>query len=494
MLNMKIMKILHYLIVAALLIGVNACELDYEPYSGKTDKTALLTVADLKTATVGSYSWLKTSNYARELFWLSIYPSDDVALSGTTSNPLYNAYTYKHFPSMANTTNFWFDAYRGIYSANRVIEAIKDGTSAELDQLKGENLYLRVLSHFFLVRFFGRPYSQGAGENPGIPYMDDTSVELPSRNTVKEVYDFMIRDLLKGAELMTVGKNSCYASKETCYALLSRIYLYMEDNANAIIYANMVIDSDRYSLVATENLLSYFTLVPESNTETIFALRHVASDNRFKSAIGNQFYNDTISWATGYGETYASQQLVNFYYQFPNDIRRLFIQPIRNKTVPAPWPMLTRNGVPKYYFKKYNYQEGITNLSSPVILRLAEMYLNRAEANAKLENDQLAIDDVNLLRTRAGLTGTELYTVADLKGRASILDVVLEERQLELAFEGHRQFDLFRNNKPLIRAYIGYHGADNDHFNHRVEPTDPRVIYFIPERETNVNPNLVQND
>lgn len=491
---MKIMKILSSFIITALLIGVSACELDYEPYSSKSDNTALLTVADLKTATVGSYSWTKTSNYTRELFWLSIYPSDDVALSGTTSNPLYNAYTYKHFPSMANTTNFWFDAYRGIYSANRVIEAIKDGTSAELDQLKGENLYLRVLSHFFMVRFFGRPYSQGNGENPGIPYMDDPSVELPSRNTVKEVYDFMIRDLLKGAELMTVSKNSCYASKETCYALLSRIYLYMEDNANAIKYANLVIDSHRYSLVSTGNLLNYFTLVPESNTETIFALRHVASDNRFKSAIGNQFYNDTISWATGYGETYASQQLVNFYYQFPNDIRRLFIQPIRDKTKPAPYPMQTRNGVPKYFFKKYNYQEGITNLCSPVILRLAEMYLNRAEANAKLGNNQLAIDDVNLLRTRAGLTGTELYSVSDLKGRASILDVVLEERQLELAFEGHRQFDLFRNNKPLIRAYIGYHGADNDHFNHRVEPTDPRIIYFIPERETNVNPNLVQND
>ena len=490
---MKTMKILRLLIFAAILAGASSCELNYEPYSSKSDNTALQSVTDLQTATVGSYSWLKTSNYTRELFWLSIYPSDDVALSGTTSNPLYNAYTYKHFPSMANTTNFWFDAYRGIYSANKIIENIKDGVSPELDQLKGENLYLRVLSHFLMVRFFGRPYSQGGGENPGIPYRDNTLDDLPSRNTVKEVYDFMIRDLLKAAELMTVAKNSCYASKETCYALLSRIYLYKEDNVNAIKYANMVMDSKRYSLVTTGNLLNYFTLVPESNTETIFALRHVASDNRFKSAIGNQFYNDTISWATGYGETYASQQIVNFYYQFPNDIRRQFIQPIRDKTKPAPYPMLTRNGVPKYYFKKYNYQEGITNLCSPVILRLAEMYLIRAEANAKLGNNQPAIDDVNLIRQRAGLTGAELYTVTDLKGRASVLDVVLEERQLELAFEGHRQFDLFRNNRPLVRAYKGYHGADDNRFDHRVEPTDPRVIYFIPERETNVNPSLVQN-
>lgn len=488
---MKTMNILRFLIVITIFAGVSSCELNYEPYTSKSESKALATFTDLQTATVGAYSWIKTSNYARELFWTDIYPTDDVALSGTTSNPLFNSYTYKHFPAMSNTTNFWFDAYRGIYASNKIIEGIVDGTSAELDQLKGENLYLRVLSHFFMVRWFGRPYPQGAGENPGIPYKDNTVDDLPKRNTVKEVYDFMIRDLLKAAELMTVSKNSCYASKETCYALLSRIYLYKEDNLNAIKYANMVIDSKRYSLVATGNLLNYFTLVPESNTETIFALRHVASDNRFKSAIGNQFYNDTISWATGYAETYASQQIVNLYYKFPNDIRRNFIQPIRFKT--PPYAMQDRNGVPKYFFKKYNYQEGITNLSSPVILRLAEMYLNRAEANAKLGNNQLAIDDVNLIRKRAGLTGTELYTVTDLKGKATVLEVVLEERQLELAFEGHRKYDLFRNNLPLIRAYKGYHGADNDHFNHRVEPTDDRVVFYIPERETNLNTNLVQN-
>lgn len=488
---MKKMNILRLIIFLAILASVSACELNYEPYTSKADATALTSIEDLKTATVGAYSWIKTSVYARELFWVSIYPSDDVALSGTTSNPLYNAYTYKHFPSMANVTTFWFDAYRGIYSSNKIIESITDGKSAELDQLKGENLYLRVMSHFFMVRFFGRPYTQGNGENPGIPYRDNTKDDLPARNTVKEVYTFMIRDLLKAADLMTVPRNSCYASKETCYALLSRIYLYMADNANTIKYANMVIDSKRYSLVTTSNLLNYFTLVPESNTETIFALRHIDSDNRFKSAIGNQFYNDTISWATGYGETYASQQIVDLYWVFPNDIRRNFIQPIRYKT--PPYAMQDRNGVPKYYFKKYNYQQGITNLCSPVILRLAEMYLNRAEANAKLGNNQLAIDDVNLLRQRAGLTGTELYTTANLKGKARVLDVVLEERRLELAFEGHRQFDLFRNNLPLIRAYKGYHGADNDRFNHRVEANDPRVIFYIPERETNVNPNLTQN-
>jgi hypothetical protein len=64
---------------------------------------------------------------------------------------------------------------------------------------------------------------------------------------------------------------------------------------------------------------------------------------------------------------------------------------------------------------KYNWQENVANLSSPVFLRLAEMYMIRAEANAKLGNNQAAIDDVNLIRQRAGLSGSQLYTVADFE-------------------------------------------------------------------------------
>jgi hypothetical protein len=119
------------------------------------------------------------------------------------------------------------------------------------------------------------------------------------------------------------------------------------------------------------------------------------------------------------------------------------------------------------------------------------MYLNRAEANARLGNDQLAIDDVNLIRTRAGLSGTELYAVGDLKDKASIFDVVLEEKRLEFAFEGQRAFDLFRNNLPVVKAYPGFHSPDRYH--QTINPTDARVIFYIPDREIVVNKNLEQN-
>lgn len=485
---MKTTIIKKFVVLAGLLIGISSCEKNLQPYDSKSDETALNTLTDLQAATYGSYAGIKAPDYTLRLFWMSIYPADNVALSGATTDPIYNDYTYTHFAAQADATVFWRLAYKAIYSANRVIEKINDGESATLDQLKGENLYLRALSHFFLVRFFGRPYSQGQGNNPGVPIKNNVENDLPARNTVKEVYDFIVADLLKASELMTMDKDSRFASKEVAYALLSRVYLYMEDNENAILYANKVINSGRYSLMETGPYRKYFTLHPEDNPETIFAIRNIPSDNQFYDAIGNQFYNDPVTQATGYGESYASLDLIDLINQYPEDARHSFIE---LQLDPNTGDTLKRGNVPKFYVNKFNWQDGIANVSSPVISRLAEMYLNRAEANAKLGNSQEAIDDVNIIRKRAGLSGSALYTVDDLKGRASVLDVVLEERRLEFFFEGHRYYDLYRNNLPMIRSYPGFHGTD--HYNFRVDPRANNIIYLIPQYSIVNNPNLTQN-
>lgn len=477
------------LLFSVLILSIASCKKDLNPYDSKSNEVALATLSDLQTATYGSYALLKTLNYEREGAWLMIYPSDDISLSGSTGNSLFNAYTYQHFAGQANTTHFWQAAYAAIYAANAIIERIDDGKSAALDQLKGENLFLRALSHFNLVRLFGRPYTQNNGANPGVPIKKETVEKTPpSRNTVKEVYDFIISDLLKSSQLMTVNKKASFASSDAALALLSRIYLYMGDNINAEKYASIVINSNHYQLVSTEPYKKYFIPHPEDNPETIFAIRNTVADDMAKSGIGNQFYNDPITQSTGYAESYASLTLVNLLNQYPQDVRHSFIELQRDKIT---GDTLKRGGVAKFYVNKYNWQDGIPNLCSPVVVRLAEMYLNRAEANAKLGHDQLALDDVNFIRKRAGLTGTALYIIGDLKGRSSVLNVVLEERQLEFFFEGQRAFDLFRNNLPMVRNYPGFHGTDNYHFT--VDPTSLRVVYFLPEYETVNNPNLKQN-
>jgi hypothetical protein len=120
------------------------------------------------------------------------------------------------------------------------------------------------------------------------------------------------------------------------------------------------------------------------------------------------------------------------------------------------------------------------------------MYLNKAEANAKLGNGQLALNDVNVIRTRAGIPS---LTLADVAG-GDVLGTVLEERRLEFAFEGQRSYDLFRNNLPLVRNYPGTHSLNNTPNTNTLQtilPTDPRVVFYIPQVEIDNNPKLVQN-
>lgn len=114
---------------------------------------------------------------------------------------------------------------------------------------------------------------------------------------------------------------------------------------------------------------------------------------------------------------------------------------------------------PAWMMRKFAEQDGEVQLSSPVMIRWAEVILNRAEANAKLGNDQLALDDVNVLRKRAGLPEEAMFTLANYKdwGYKTVLDVVLEERNLELCFEGHRAIDLYRNGRSINREFCGVH-------------------------------------
>lgn len=488
----------YQLLTAGLLFTATSCELALDPYNGKSADAIFTTVEGIEAATLGNYANLKGNNYAKNLHVLTEYPSDNVTLSGTTSDHLFFAYNYQHILNMNKTTVFWQTAYKVIYGANAAIAAIEEGKSPATDQLLGENYYLRAMAHFDLVNLFGRPYAQNQGASPGVMIRKDTDVTaLPPRSTVKEVYDFVIADLLKAASLMTENKNSSFASREVAYALLTRVYLYKEDNAKAIEYANKVISSPRYKLVDTETFKKYFTLANESNPETIFAIKHIATDDMAKAAIGSLYYSKN---GAGWGEMYASETYRNLLNKYPNDARQSFVEPlyIRNAQGEITYdaqgrPVLEkRNGYEKYYINKYSWQEGLQTLSSPVYLRLADIYLMRAEANAKLGNDQAAIEDVNLIRQRAGLTGDALYSTADLKGHSSVLSVVLEERRLELAFEGLRKYDLFRNNLPLVRDYPGNHLLSGQ-TTQIVQPNHPRVVYFVPQNELLTNPNLTQN-
>lgn len=172
----------------------------------------------------------------------------------------------------------------------------------------------------------------------------------------------------------------------------------------------------------------------------------------------------------------------------PNKTNYYFVNANGGKTyVYLDNDMDKRNGYPKFYVLKCSLQEGVPQLWSPVIVRLAEIYLNRAEAYAKKGNIASALADINIIRTRAGIPVYNSIPVGQ-----TTLDVVLQERRLEMAFEGHRRYDVFRNKLDLDRQYPGTHLSGNNAF-YTVPYTHNRVVEYIPEQQIQIQPNLVQN-
>ena len=136
---------------------------------------------------------------------------------------------------------------------------------------------------------------------------------------------------------------------------------------------------------------------------------------------------------------------------------------------------------PNYFVTKYSYQDGQPMLSSPVLLRWGEVVLNRAEAYAKLGRVNDALDDVNAIRTRAGLSGTALFSAGNMHGYTDVLDVVLDERRMELCFEGHRMFDVYRNRRDMDRRYPGVQPWEV------IKYTDDKIQFPIPYGEISVS-------
>ena len=137
-----------------------------------------------------------------------------------------------------------------------------------------------------------------------------------------------------------------------------------------------------------------------------------------------------------------------------------------------------------YYITKCSLQDNDSHLHSPIISRLSEMYLNMAEAYAKKGDYTNARINLNVVRERAIVGGG--YTTLTSANAIQLID---EERQLELAFEAHRGYDVYRNGQTMKRHYPGPHRAMED-----IPASSLRVIQYIPQSEINAYPGtLTQN-
>ena len=490
---------------------LSGCLKDIQPSDAITTRVLTSNLEGLTDAVNGAYSLFKdnvsfngtvdqNNMYLRQYFQMSGFAGDNIVCAQVTEDPLFLSFTYNHAPTQANARYFWYISYKIINDCNTVIEATAKDSSANpnpaVQQLVGECYFLRAFATFNLVRFYAKPYTLDSTAPGVILRLSTNEPDQKARATVAEVYKQVISDALEGASLMNQPRGVIFASRNAAWALLSRVYLYQGDNKDCITYSDKVINSGTSSLCTADQYKTMFANA-QTSPGTIWCIAFTDKEDYGKfGSIASMIYSNGNS---GWGEEFPSKSLRDLMSQHPEDVRWSYIEPLYDNDS----NIVLKNGIPTYYDTKFSFQNGSPTLSSPIMFRMAEMYLNRAEAEAKLGDAQAALNDVDMIRTNRGLSGS-LYNGVVPNGMTA-LQVVLTERRNEFSFEGFRMFDLFRNNLPLVRNYWGYHlpgltasaidlsTTPQGYPNELIQPDDPRIQYYIPIDEIQANKLCVQN-
>ncbi len=478
-------RIYKYAFVATLSLGVSfsvtSCKgfLDTEPSTAVTSDQAITDYSGAVTALMGAYDAIQgnsdaTSYYGADFVFMPDVQGDLIQATqqGMRSSQLYEMrYTESDAPVI------WARPYLVIARSNNVIAALEagkvtDATPEEINNIIGQAKFLRALAHFDLCRANSLPYTVDA-QSMGIPIItspmsaSDVLVIDSKRGTVADVYDFVIAELIEAAALIADdAKTPGFANSWAAKAILSRVYLYKGDNANALATAKDVIDNSPYALMTNaEYPVSWSD--EASDPEAIFEIISIDnSDWVDREALG-YLYDDE-----GYADMIATPKLVDYFTANPDDVRGTMLASSTVEQVTG------AAGDAKVVVKKYPGKSGDSRLANINVIRLSEVYLNAAEAAQKLGQGADADAYVNAIASR---NPGKSYSGATL-------DEILWERGVELFAEGHRKFDLTRNGKEINRMpnynYILIKESESFDANYF------RAILPIPLSEINANPTL----
>ena len=451
-------KILPLLLVAAMFSSCKKDFLELTPPTSLTPDQALGTEADLEVALRGAYSGLRSVNlYGRTLPVLGDIMSDNTYQSSQNTNryTLFNNYSFD--VTNADVNGIWTSAYTVILRANNIINSSLTGTE-NIDQYKGEALAIRALMYFDLVRWFATPYNDDPSAL-GVPIITSFNPDLkPGRNTVAEVYTQIQSDLTQAYNLMTKYTNSSQFSKYAARALQAKVYLTMGDYPNALTAALDVINNGGFTPLTAANHTEFWEdpIINTDKVETLFEVSSDAVNNLAFDALGYLY-----SQGGNYGDLLMSDELYDLFE--PTDVR-LELYPTGER--PA--------GVPAIFVEKYPSLEGDRNDSK--VLRLAEMYLIAAEASYPT-NEADALMYLNFVRERRNATPI-------VASGSALFEAIIEERRMELAFEGDRYHDLQRLLRPVDRS-DNYPAAAL-----LIEYGNFRRILPIPQAELDANPEI----
>lgn len=463
---MYIKNIFVFLSIAGLTFQ-SCSKLDTPPSDYIDPTKAFRNLDDLNMGVLGAYAPLTST-----LIEAVAIVSDEAMLptENTVSNT--SAHRWLYNSSSGSVTSAFYEYYVVIDRANRVLEAVPNipvtpSTQSRLDQYHAEMLALKAYAHFELLRAYASSYEP---DGLGVPYMKERKLDYPARESVKSNFDNINADLKAAKDLIPSSfTDNSRITKTAISAIQARVALYEKNWNDAITYASEVIANEP---LAPKNDFNKIWK-DASQSEVVWKHSRVIGDSR----IGAAFFRE-VGEIVLYAPSFKLIDIFGSMAQRNDDVRfSSYIQ--YNPSRPA--------GKSQYVIEKYvGGNPSYRGLTDVKLFRTGEMYLIRAEAQLETNNITGAAKDLNDLR-RARIYN---YIDQNFTDKQTLLDAIYNERFKELAFEGHRFFDLKRRSLPIVRTT---QDAINTSGAIRLEPSSAQYCFPIPADEMAVNKNMVQN-
>jgi len=433
-------------VLIAVIFFLASCKkyLEEVPNNSLPTESSITDVSTARAAIIGTYDRLQ-GYYASNYPTLGTITTDNVIFNGTLSEYLQldqNAVPTDNVITVAAYQNI----YKTINSANSVITYVPGVTdplltAAEKNKILGEAYFIRALSFFDLARGWGGIQLQLK------PTTDLTVLKGIKRSTLDQTYDQVLADLVKAEELLPEDATTRNrAQKSTARALRARLHLYRKQWADAEKYATLVINNTKYSLVKPYK--SFFT-APFQSAESVFELAYSVNDR-------NSYWN--LWYPSSAGGQFTLK---------PSDA---LVAKLNNPAIGGTRNALIAGSGATVYGVLYNTTSTSTDPS--YLIRIAELYLIRAEARAQQNNLTGSAGDLNAIRKRADVPETTAVTQADL------IKAIEDENGIEFAFEAHRWFDLVRTERAGVAL-----GLTNKNY----------WLFPIPYSDVLSDPDVTQN-
>lgn len=477
------MKTIKYISVILLLaLGLYSCDslLDVETKHALPQED-MENEDGARSLIIGVYDRMQEPTFAgRDFLTLPDVMGDNVKL-----NPGATRYTRQYQFTPYYNIDIWDDAYRQIVSLNEALYYLgKLEETPSVKALKGEALFLRAYDYFYLAIIYGRmPGHLVDGFDLCVPLVTEpffnnggniTEEASVARATVDEVWAQIVKDLNDAFEYMNGNDKGNFPNRGSAIAakaLLSRVYLYMGRWSDCVTASTYVLNNASVKIYSGSQYTSIFS----SGSESIWQLHYTEAENLLSSSLHSAYgtkddgTRDDEGYGNGKGTGDAVLSVTDDFVALldqDHDIRFGALRKVKYSGLKLWWTIKFNS------WKKAD----LFGLDDVPLIRISEMILNRAEAYAHQNLMSSARADINELRGKRGIGDTD---VPD----SGLLDEVLLQRRLELAFEGHRYFDRKRLGLDILRP----EGLPT------VPYSDYRVVAAIGTTELDVNKKLVQN-